>query len=115
MRETDRDTLSIDHILEGAQNVITFMEGKNLDNLKQDKILFFAVVKNIEIIGEAAFMITKEFKESHPEIPCKSITGMRHILVHDYYRISPEEIFKVYKDNLTDLIPKLKTLSALFP
>lgn len=47
MRESDRDSLRIDHMLESAQNVLEFMQGKNMDDLYHDKILFFAIVKNI--------------------------------------------------------------------
>lgn len=110
MREFERDPLRLEHMLEAASNVKEFMAGKTLEDIKNDKILFFAVVKNIEIIGEAAFMLTKEFKETHHEIKWKDIIGMRHVLVHDYYRISPIQLFKVYQENIESLILNLQAI-----
>lgn len=110
MRETERDSVRLQHIVEAIERVQRFLNDKSLEDLTENEILFFAVVKNIEIIGEAAFMLTNEYKEKHPEIPWKDITGMRHVLVHDYYRISPIEVFKVYKENLPVLLFKLKPL-----
>jgi uncharacterized protein with HEPN domain len=54
--------------------------------------LRFAVIKNLEIIGEASYLLTKEFKSRHDSIEWKDIIGMRHILVHGYYQISDEII-----------------------
>ena len=110
MRECERDPLRIEHILEAAHKINRFMDGKTLDDINKDEILFFAVVKNIEIIGEAAFMLTNEFKEKHPHIPWRQIVGMRHVLVHDYFRISPIEVYKVYSENLPVLIPQIEAL-----
>lgn len=107
MREADKDPLRLDHIIEAANNVVRFIEGKSLENIQKDDILFFAIVKNIEIIGEAAFMLTKDYKENNPEIPWRQIAGMRHVLVHDYYKISPIEVYKVATEDLPIIIPKI--------
>ena len=56
----------------------------------EDKLRYFAVVKNVEIIGEAAYMLSIPFKELHPEIPWNNIIRMRHVLVHGYATILPE-------------------------
>lgn len=55
-----------------------------------DKLRYFAVVKNVEIIGEAAYMLSLEFKEKHREIPWNDIIRMRHVLVHGYATVHPE-------------------------
>ena len=75
-------------MLEAIDNVNTFMAEKNLDSLESDKMLYFAVIKNIEIIGEAAYKLSKEFKELHSDIPWRHIEKMIHVLVHGYYSIS---------------------------
>lgn len=110
MRDLIKDPLRIKHMIEAAKNVNNFMAGKKLEDLKNDKILFFAVVKNIEIFGEAAYKLSNEFKEIHKNIPWKAIMGMRHVLVHDYYHIDPEHVYKVYKEDIPDLIKKLELL-----
>lgn len=98
-------------MIEAAQKVMKFMNGKTQSDLENDEILFFATVKNIEIIGEAAFMLTTEFKNKYPDIPWNAIAGMRHVLVHDYYRVSHIEIYKEYSQDLPILLPKLEALS----
>lgn len=61
MRESERDPLRIEHMKEAISRVNEYMEGKTYDDLKENSMLFYAVVKNIEIIGEAAYKLTKEF------------------------------------------------------
>ncbi|MDE6311259.1 MAG: DUF86 domain-containing protein [Muribaculaceae bacterium] len=61
----------------------------------------------VEIIGEAAYMITKEFKSIHPHLPWRQIEGMRHILVHGYYSISPDVLLDVIKNDIPPMIPIL--------
>ena len=110
MRELLRDPLRIDHMIESIENINSFMQGKTLDDLKNDKLLFFGVVKNIEILGEAANNLSPEFKSKHTDIPWRKISGMRHVLVHDYYQINPEEVFLVYQYDLPELKQKLINL-----
>ena len=111
MRDVERDPVRIRHMIEAAQNVLKFMKGKTKADLENDEILFFAVVKNIEIFGEAAFMLSKEFKNKYSHLPWRDIAGMRHVLVHDYYRISPIEVYNVYSQDLPLLLPQLQELS----
>ncbi len=60
------------------------------EELAADKLRYFAVVKNVEIIGEAAYMLSLEFKEKHNSVPWNDIIRMRHVLVHGYATILPE-------------------------
>ena len=89
MRERIKDYDRLLHIMEAIANVFEFMEGKTVDDLTNDKLLFYGVVKNVEIIGEAAYMLTNEIKDQHPATPRIDIVGMRHVLVHGYYTASP--------------------------
>lgn len=110
MREEAKDPARINHMIHAITNVIKFMEGKTLQDLEVEPILFYGVVKNIEIIGEAAYKISDVTKNSHPEIPWKNMIGMRHVLVHDYYHIRPEEVYKVYLEDIPHLLPLLKNI-----
>ena len=100
MRERIKDHDRLLHIMEAIANVFEFMEGKTVDDLTNDKLLFYGVVKNVEIIGEAAYMLTNEFKGQHPATPWIDIVGMRHVLVHGYYTASPLFIWDTYKNDL---------------
>lgn len=71
MREPNRDKGRLQDIIQAADNVISFTEGFSMEELLSDKLRYLAVVKNVEIIGEASYMLSSEFKESHSEIPWK--------------------------------------------
>ena len=105
MREPLRDTTRLKHIIIAINYIQEFIEGKTQMDLERDKVLFFAVVKNIEIIGEAANKLTKELRSKHPEVDWDGMTGMRHVLVHDYYQINPRIAWLTVTKN----IPEIKT------
>ena len=90
MREPERDPGRLQDIITAANNIASFTEGYSQEELAIDKLRYFAVVKNVEIIGEAAFMLSLKFKERHNEIPWNDIIRMRHVLVHGYATILPE-------------------------
>lgn len=89
MREPERDNGRLQDILQAAEHILSFTEGYTQEQLSTDKLRYFAVVKNVEIIGEAAYMLSLEFKEKHSHIPWNDIIRMRHVLVHGYAAILP--------------------------
>ncbi len=103
MRETVRDRDRLEHIVEAIDRILAFADGKSQDELDGDSLSYYGIVKNIEIIGEAAYKLTHAFCRQHPDTPWKSITRMRHVLVHDYYQIKPSEVWKVIKEDLHPL------------
>jgi uncharacterized protein with HEPN domain len=74
------------------------------EDFTNNKILYFAVIKNIEIIGEASYMLSSEFKDAHPGTQWKVIAGMRHYIVHGYYQINDRVVWNV----ITNDIPVLR-------
>ncbi|GAP94394.1 hypothetical protein NIES2104_09050 [Leptolyngbya sp. NIES-2104] len=64
-----------------------------------------AVVRNLEVIGEATKQLPLSFRESYPDVPWKRIAGLRDVLIHDYVRVDSEEVWQVVEQNL----PELKT------
>jgi uncharacterized protein with HEPN domain len=103
MREPVRDRERLEHILEAIDRVLGFAEGKTKEELETDRMNFYGIVKNIEIIGEAAYKLTKAFRIEHPETPWDDIIKMRHILIHDYFQIDEEAVIYVIEDNLHPL------------
>ena len=102
MRERARDRGRLEDIIEYANNVTMLIEGYTLEALVNDKRTYYAVMKNVEIVGEAAYMLSKDFKSAHPETPWKTVQGMRHVLVHDYANIVSETL---YDTAINDMIP----------
>lgn len=91
MREPARDAGRLQDIIEAAHYIQDFMDGlQGADDFNADKLRYFAILKNVEIIGEAAYMLSTEFKDTHPEIPWNDIIRMRHVLVHGYASVLPE-------------------------
>lgn len=108
MREKPKDINRLSHIIEAIDNLFEFTQGISFDEYKGNKILRFAIIKNLEIIGEAAYLLTNEFKEKHPEVEWKVIIGMRHVLVHDYYQISDEMVWATIQTELLPLKEKVE-------
>ncbi|MFA6923294.1 MAG: HepT-like ribonuclease domain-containing protein [Bacteroidales bacterium] len=107
MREKPRDNKRLEHIIEAIDNIFEFTQGKSFKVFKSDKILRFAVIKNLEIIGEAAYLLTKEFKIKHNSIQWDDMIGMRHILVHGYYQIRDEIVWATIETELQPLKDKI--------
>jgi len=103
MREPIKDRNRLEHILEAIDRILNSTQNMSLDELDNNSIVFYGIIKSIEIIGEAAYHLTKAFRDSHPETPWDSIMRMRHVLVHDYYRINADEVRFVIEDNLRPL------------
>ncbi len=110
MREKIKDPARLNHMLMAIDNVAEFIAGKNEQDLFTDKLLFYAVVKNIEIIGEAANKLTKDLRSSYPEVDWEIIMGMRHVLVHDYYAINPHIAWITAVNNLPPLRCKIEQI-----
>lgn len=105
MRDRARDRGRLEDIIEYSNNVTELIEGISYETLLTDKRTYYAVMKNVEIVGEAAYMLTTAFKEAHPDTPWKIVMGMRHVLVHDYANIVSETLY----DTATNGIPELRS------
>jgi len=114
MREKPRDKERLLHIVEAIDNIFEFVENKSFQTYQSDKILRFAVIKNLEIVGEAAYLLTKSFKQDNTEIEWGEMIGMRHILVHGYYQIKDEIVWATIETELKPLKDKVLILLAKF-
>mgnify|MGYP000774586771 CR=1 FL=1 len=108
MREQIKDKGRISHMLEMALLLENEKSHHTLEDLRADKVLFYGLSKMVEIIGEAAYKVTNEFKNENSELPWKQMMGMRHILVHGYFSISPEVLWDVIINDIPSLIPTLR-------
>ena len=103
MREIHRDKERLQHILSAIDRISKYTKNKSYDDLVTDDMMYYAVVKNIEIIGEAANMLTQEFVSTHQEVPWKMIKGMRNYIVHEYFQIDDTVVWEVVTKNLPEL------------
>ena len=110
MRERLRDSARLEHIIVAINNIQEFIEGKTQEDLERNKMLFFAIVKNIEIIGEAANNLTKDLRVMHPEVDWEGMTSMRHVLVHDYYQINPRIAWMTATKNIPEIKVQIQNI-----
>lgn len=98
------DKIRLRHILDEAGEAMKFVEGISFDDFTKDSKTVHAVFRAIEVIGEAAANISRECKELHPDIPWMDIVGMRNHLIHVYFDIDYETIWKTVETDIPNLI-----------
>jgi uncharacterized protein with HEPN domain len=96
------------HILESIEEIEKYTGGSNLELFLQNSMMKFASVKQIEIIGEAANHITQETKNKFSDIQWQQITGLRHVLVHEYFGIDSKLIWQIIVDDIPALKIQIK-------
>jgi uncharacterized protein with HEPN domain len=95
-------------MLDAAREAVAFARERTRSDLDGDRKLVLALVKDIEIIGEAAFRVSPAARDQAPGIPWDDIVGMRHRLVHAYFDINLEILWKTAKEDLPPLITELE-------
>jgi uncharacterized protein with HEPN domain len=110
MRPEDRDAGYVWDMLDAARAVRDFTAGVALDEYRNDRKLQLAVERALEIVGEAARLLSPAFKAQHAQIPWQQIIAQRHVLAHDYGEISHDRIWLVATRRIPELIGHLEAL-----
>lgn len=103
MREPVKDKGRLEHILESINNIYEFAENRSFVDVEKDKMCYFAIVYQLVVIGEAANMLTQEFRDTHPLTPWREIIGMRNFIVHGYNVVDKNEVWSVIQNDLQQL------------
>jgi uncharacterized protein with HEPN domain len=108
---SNRDNLLLlDDMLQSARKIKRYTKDLDYDLFILDDKTVDAVVRNFEIIGEAANRIDPDFRDSSPEIECKRIRGFRNRIVHDYFGIDYEIVWSIAETYLDEMIDWLETI-----
>ncbi len=110
MREEIRNVGRLDHILSSIKILLEYRGKYDEQTIQNDPIIFFGFVKHLEIIGEATYKLTKEYREAHNEVPWKKIEALRHVLVHGYYKIRKDTILLILSNDIEPLKPIIQKL-----
>lgn len=104
------DAVRLQHMLDAASKAVTFCEGLNMDEFQKDELRNLAVVRLLEVVGEAAGAVTQESKQALPDFPWRHMVAMRNRLIHGYFDVDPEIVWDTVENDLPPLVSKLREL-----
>jgi len=106
----DNDIVRLRHVLDAAKEASSFVRGKSRTDFSEDRMLVLSLVKEIEIIGEAASKISAGLKEKYPNVPWADIVGMRNFLIHAYFDINFDVVWKTITEDLPPLAAEIEKI-----
>lgn len=108
------DLLYLQDILDAIAEVARYLPADRAD-FDANPPLQSHILRHLQIVGEAVFRITPATKSQHPQVPWRQIAGMRHILVHDYFRVDWNIVFNTALSDLPPLRPQVEAILASLP
>jgi uncharacterized protein with HEPN domain len=105
-----KDSGHLCDMLVAAREALEFAQGTTREEFRRDRVLQNAILRLVQIVDEAARRVSQQTREAHPEIPWGQIVGLRHRLVHEYFRINTDVVWDVVQDDLPGLVRRLETL-----
>ena len=107
-RRTDAELIA--DITEAINRISSYVDGLNFDDFLSDEKTQDAVVRNIEIIGEASKSISDDLRKKHKNVEWKLMAGSRDRLIHNYFGINLDVVWVIIKEDLPKLLTELKNL-----
>jgi uncharacterized protein with HEPN domain len=105
-----RDRVFIAQMVEAADAALEFTDGHTAVSFAGDRLVGYAVVRAIQLIGQAARGVSGELQTAHPEIPWREMIGMRNVVVHDYADVDLALVWKTVRDDLPGLVERLNAI-----
>lgn len=103
-------TLYVDDMIEACQRVVQYSAGLDRDGLNAGTMITDAIVRNLEILGEAAKSVPADVRTREPDIPWRRIAGLRDVLSHAYFSIDLDIVWNVISVEVPNLLPQLRRL-----
>jgi uncharacterized protein with HEPN domain len=110
-----RDAALLHDMLNAARRAVGYAAGRSRADMDANPMFADAVIRRIEIVGEAARGVSQPFRDAHPEIPWRAITTTRHILAHDYDEVNHDIVWRIIEEHLPPLIAQIVPLLAEAP
>jgi len=107
-----RDRVFLAPLEDPAEAALEFTDRHNAESFAGDRLVGYAVVRAIQLIGQAARGVSEELQAAHAEIPWREIIGMRNVVVHDYADVDPALVWKTVREDLPGLIERLNAILA---
>jgi uncharacterized protein with HEPN domain len=112
---SNRDYVRLQHMLDASQAAVSHLLGKCREDLDHSRLLLNGVVRELEILGEAASQVTKTLREQFPFLPWREMIGLRNRLIHAYFDVNHQAIWLVVKESLPPLISQLEQILQNWP
>jgi uncharacterized protein with HEPN domain len=106
------DSIYVRHILDATLKVLHFTSNRNREDLEKDEMMAISIVHLLEIIGEAANLVSDDYQKQHPHIPWRKMIGLRNRLIHGYFDINLDIVWDTV---LKDLPPLVTDLEKIIP
>lgn len=106
----DADRIRLQHMLDAAVEAMEFAEGCTRESLTANRMLSLALVRDIEIVGEAASQVSAETRAVCSNIPWAAVVGMRNRLVHGYFDVDLDRVWDTVALDLPDLVQSLRRI-----
>jgi uncharacterized protein with HEPN domain len=106
------DDTRLNHILDACREAISFLGNRSLEELMNDRMVLHAVVRSLEIIGEASAQLSETFRAAHAEVPWQKIIGMRNRIVHAYFDIDCEVVWSTVHNDLPGLLQQIEKIAG---
>jgi uncharacterized protein with HEPN domain len=109
---TDRQDYTdyLEDILDACQKALSFVEGLDFEDFQKDNKTVFAVVRALEIIGEASKCIPQSVRDRHPNVPWRVMSGMRDKLIHHYTGVNLKVVWKTVHEDVPSLIQLIQEI-----
>ena len=102
--------LYCDDILDSGNAILDFVQGMTFDEFREDRKTYSAVIREFEIIGEAVGKLPESYRKKRSDVEWQDIKDFRNLLIHEYFGIDLEIVWKVIEDDLLGLLDAVKEL-----
>lgn len=108
----DRDLRDyINDLVEACEDILAFTKGMSYSDFADDKKTVNAVIRSLEVIGEATKKLPTSLKDSHPDVPWKQMAGMRDKLIHEYFGIDQQMVWQAVEKHIPEILPWIKEIT----
>lgn len=109
-----KDLARLKHMLDSTQAILTFARNRKRQALDKDRLFQSAVLRELEIIGEAAGRISEKTKKKFPQVPWKELVGLRNRLIHAYFDVDHDIVWKTIREYLPSFHAQLQQVLNFF-
>lgn len=111
----NRDYIRLQHMLDASQAAVSHLLGKSRDDLDCNRLLLNGIVRELEILGEAASQVTQTVREQFSSLPWREMIGLRNRLIHAYFDVNNQTIWLVVKESLPPVISQIEQILQNWP